>query len=104
VCESCERLTPEQQLDVLEAFEDAICSDGGQIVMMPAWLSAVERFCRRRANRNDRADNTVRYVLWDVATGLTYMADDAGRRLGLIKETQSHRDRIRQGDSHGTAC
>lgn len=48
MCESCDKLTPEQRLEVLKSFEKAICGEHGEIVQMPGWLAWFDRWCIRR--------------------------------------------------------
>jgi hypothetical protein len=74
MCEACDRLTPQQRAETLRSFERAVCeaAGGGEIVHMPAWLSRIERWTIRRG--------------WPRARSAVYWADNALRRVGVIRE------------------
>lgn len=101
MCESCDS-TPEQRLEFLDDIEKAMRDSGAEIVTMPAWMSTVERMCHRQANKHELQDNVVRYVFWDIMTGVPMMADDLGRRIGLIKGRSPFAEL--KGCIHGTSC
>jgi hypothetical protein len=85
MCDECDKLTRQEQIDRVTAFERAICANGGQIVQMSAWLSRLERWFIGHGNKHYRKGNHRRAEAWWTGRSLVYLVDDGLRTLGLAE-------------------